>query len=39
MDIGLQEGEADIAQGIIDVFLGDLALTPQPLKGQLELVG
>ncbi len=36
VDIGFQEREANIAQRIIDVLLGDLALTPKPLKGQLE---
>jgi hypothetical protein len=30
---------ADLAKGIIDVLFGDLALTPQPLEGELKLIG
>jgi hypothetical protein len=39
MDVGLKQGEADVTQGVIDVFLGDFALAPKPFKGQLELIG
>jgi hypothetical protein len=39
MDIGLKQREAHVAQRVIDIGFGDLPLTPQPLKGQLELIG
>jgi hypothetical protein len=39
MDIGFEECQADLAKGIIDVLFGDLALTPQPLEGELKLIG
>jgi hypothetical protein len=38
VDVGLQEGQADLAQCVVDVFIGDLALTPEAFKGQFELV-
>ena len=39
MNIGFQQRKTNIAQGIVDVFLADLSLTPEFLKGQLEFLG
>ena len=37
-DIGLDEGDADLAQGVTDVLIGDGALAAQGLEGTLEFV-
>ena len=39
VDVSFQQAETDLAQGVIDVALGDLALTAEPLKGQFKLIG
>jgi hypothetical protein len=39
VDVGLEEGEADLAQGVGDVLVGDGALAAEGLEGALELVG
>ena len=38
VDVGLEEGEADLAEGVGDVFVGDGALAAEGLEGALELV-
>ena len=38
VDIGLEEGEADLAEGVGDVLVGDGALAAEGLEGTLELV-
>ena len=38
-DIGLQEGEADLAEGIGDVFLGDAAHPAEVPEGLVEIFG
>jgi len=37
-DVGLDEGDADLAQGLTDVLVGDGALAAQGLEGTLEFV-
>ncbi len=37
-DVGLDEGEADLAQGLGDVLVGDGALAAEGLEGALEFV-
>ena len=37
-DVGLDEGEADFAEGVADVLVGDGALAAESLKGSLEFV-
>ena len=37
-DIGLDEGDADLAQGVTDVLIGDGALAAQGLEGTLKFV-
>jgi hypothetical protein len=37
IDIGFEQGEADVAEGIADIFFGDLAQTAQVAKSVLEL--
>ncbi len=39
VDVGLEEGEADLAHGVGDVFVGDGALAAEGLEGALEFVG
>ena len=39
VDVGFEEGEADLAHGVGDVFVGDGALAAEGLEGALELVG
>jgi hypothetical protein len=39
MNISLKQGKAHFSKGVIDVFFGNLALTPKFFKGQLEFVG
>ena len=38
VDVGLEEGEADLADGVGDVLVGDGALAAEGFKGALELV-
>ena len=38
VDVGLEQGEADLAQGVGDVLFGDGALAAEVLKGSLEFV-
>jgi hypothetical protein len=38
VDVGLEEGEADLAEGVGDVLVGDGALAAEGLEGSLELV-
>ncbi len=38
VDVGLEEGEADLAEGVGDVLVGDGALAAEILKGSLELI-
>ena len=38
VDVGLDEGEADLAHGVGDVFFGDGALAAEGLEGTLELL-
>ncbi len=38
VDVGLEEGGADLAEGVGDVFFGDGALAAEGLEGALELV-
>ncbi len=39
VDVGLEEGEADLAHGFGDVFVGEGALAAEGLEGALEFVG
>lgn len=38
VDVGLEEGETDLAEGVGDVLVGDGALAAEGLKGTLEFV-
>ena len=38
VDVGFEEGEADLAEGVGDVLVGDGALTAEGLEGTLEFV-
>ena len=38
VDVGLEEGEADLAEGVGDVLVGDGALAAEVLEGTLEFV-
>ena len=38
-DIGLQQGDADLAQGVGDVFFGDAADAAEVAEGFVEVVG
>ena len=38
IDVGLEEGEADLAQGVGDVLVGDGALAAEGLERTLEFV-
>lgn len=38
VDVGLEEGEADLAEGVGDVLVGDGALAAEGLEGSLEFV-
>ena len=38
VDVGFDEGEADLAQGLADVLVGDGALAAEGLEGSLEFV-
>ena len=38
VDVGLEEGEADLAEGLGDVLVGDGALAAEVLKGTLEFI-
>ena len=38
VDVGLEQRQAHLAHGVLDVALGDLAVPAQPLDGLLELV-
>jgi len=38
-DVGLEQGEANLAQGLGDVLVGDGALAAEGLEGALEFVG
>ena len=38
VDVGLEEGEADLADGVGDVLVGDGALAAEGLEGALEFV-
>lgn len=38
VDVGLEEGEADLAKGLGDVLVGDGALAAEVLEGTLEFV-
>ena len=37
VDVGLEEGEADLAEGVGDVLVGDGALAAEVFEGALEL--
>ena len=39
IDIGLEKGEADFLEGILDVFLADFSLTAEVLENLLDLFG
>lgn len=39
VDVGLEQGGADLAEGIGDVFVGEGALPAESLEGALEFVG
>ena len=39
VDVGLEEGDADLAQGFGDVLVGERALAAEGLEGALEFVG
>ena len=36
VDVGLEEGEADLAEGVVDVLVGEGALAAEGLEGALE---
>ena len=38
VDVGLEEGETDLAEGVGDVLVGDGALAAEGLEGTLEFV-
>ena len=38
VDVGLEEGEADLAEGVGNVLVGDGALAAEGLEGTLEFV-
>ena len=38
VDVGLEEGEANLAECVGDVFVGDGALAAEGLEGTLEFV-
>ena len=38
VDVGLDEGEADLAEGVADVLVGDGALAAEGFEGTLEFV-
>ena len=38
VDVGFEEGEADLAEGVGDVLVGDGALAAEGLEGTLEFV-
>ncbi len=38
VDVGFEEGEANLAEGVGDVLVGDGALTAEGLEGSLEFV-
>ena len=39
VDVGLEQGEADLAQDLVDVGLGEAALAPEALEDAVETVG
>ena len=39
VDVGLEQGEPDLAQDLVDVFLAQVAATAQPLENPIESVG
>ena len=39
VDVGVEEGEADLLQGLGDVLLGDGSLAAEVFEGALELIG
>ena len=39
VDVGLEEGEADLAEGVVDVLVGEGALAAEGLEGALEFFG
>ena len=39
VDVGLEQGETDLAEGLGDVLVGDGALAAEVFEGALELVG
>ena len=39
VDVGLEEGDADLAEGVVDVFVGEGALAAQVFEAALELFG
>jgi hypothetical protein len=39
VDVGLEEGEADLAEGVVDVLVGEGALAAEGLEGSLEFFG
>ena len=38
VDVGFEQGEADLAEGVGDVLVGDGALAAEGLEGALEFV-
>ena len=39
VDVGFEQGDADLPQSVPDIFFGDGALTAEILEGPLQLVG
>ena len=39
VDVGLEQGAADLAQDLVDVGLGQATLAPEPLEDAVEAVG
>src|SRR5262249_4635494 len=39
VDVGLEQREADLARDVVDVLLGELAASAQPLEDSVEAVG
>jgi hypothetical protein len=39
MNIGFKQGKPHFSKRVIDVFFGNLALTPEFFKGQLKFIG
>ena len=39
VDVGLEEGDADLAEGVVDVLVGEGALAAEGLEGALEFFG